>query len=457
MVDTAIQIIADFVSELAVKDIPEDVRGQARLCLLDTIGCMIAGANTEETTQVYNALAQTEGTGDSIIIGTSKRLSALGAMQCNAYSGDIFELNDLIGGHASIGIISAAIAAAELSNPVVEEFIRALVVGIETTARVYHAFYPHQKAMTDVGMVSVGLSSAVGAAATTAALMKHDPVTIMHALANSAALANWCPAEVIFGDGGTIKPMLFGALPALAGYRGAAFAAAGITGPKEILDGSRGYFATIATDWSSEVLASRDWHLRRPRRKLHACCGYIHSAFDALAMLAADPSFKFELVDSVSVEVPAFILPAIAKSSPPVSANDARFHIQYMLAHAMLGADAAIPAYSLDFRTHISRPEIRKTMAKINVSANNELTHYHQSRASVSFSTGSVVAVENTAPRGSAQRPLSVAELEEKFVSLAVPTFGKANAPAIWTDGMSLADDALIKPFLTKLSHRTEY
>lgn len=452
MVDTAIQIIADFVSELAAKDIPDDVTKQARLCLLDTIGCMIAGANTEETSQIYDALAKTEGFGDSIIVGTSKRLGVLGAMQCNAYSGDIFELNDLIGGHASIGIVSAAIAAAELSNPTVKEFVHSLVVGLETTARVYHAFYPYQKAMTDVGMVSVGLSSAVGAAATMAVLMKYDPATMVHALANGAALANWCPAEVIFGDGGTIKPMLFGALPALAGFRGAAFAAAGITGPKEILDGSRGYFATIATDWSSEVLASRKWYLREPRRKLHACCGYIHSAFDALVMLAADPDFEVELMDSVSVEVPAFILPAIAKVSPPVSANDARFHIQYMLAHALLGADAVTPSHSLGFRAHMNRPEIRDTMAKINVSANNELTHYHQSRASARFSTGIVMTVENAAPRGSAQKPLSATELEDKFISLAAPTFGEASASAIWTDGMNLAENASIKPFLSKFS-----
>lgn len=457
MVDTAIQILADFVSGLAVKDIPDDVEKQARLCLLDTIGCMIAGANTEETTQVYDALAKTEGTGQAIIIGTSKQLSVLGAMQCNAYSGDIFELNDLIGGHASIGIVSTAIAAAELCNPTLKEFVQALVVGLETTARIYHAFYPYQKAMTDVGMVSVGLSSAVGAAATTALLMKYDPATMVHALANSAALANWCPAEVIFGDGGTVKPMLFGALPALAGLRGAAFAASGITGPKEILDGSRGYFATIATDWSSETLASRDWYLRRPRRKLHACCGYIHSAFDALAMLAGDPSFKVELVDSVAVEVPAFILPAIAKSSPPISANDARFHIQYMLAHALLGADAVTPTHSLDFQAHMSRPEIRKTMAKIDVSANNELTHYHQSRALISFSTGDVVTVENAAPRGSAQKPLSLAELEGKFISLAAPTFGKIDASAIWADGMNLAEETPIKPFFTRLSRQATH
>lgn len=54
--------------------------------------------------------------GNCTVIGSSVRLSMTAAARCNAYAGDLFELNDLLGGHASIGNVDAMLSVAEGEN-----------------------------------------------------------------------------------------------------------------------------------------------------------------------------------------------------------------------------------------------------------------------------------------------------------------------------------------------------
>ena len=144
------------------------------------------------------------------MIGTSVSLPTREAARCNGYFGDIFELNDLTGGHASIGNVAAALALAEESGAAGPDLLVALIAGIEVTTRIYNTLYPTLKAYDECGMVPVGLPSSVGAAAVAARLLGLDAEQTRAALAIAAGLAGWCPAEVIFGGQSTLKPMLFG-------------------------------------------------------------------------------------------------------------------------------------------------------------------------------------------------------------------------------------------------------
>ncbi|MEQ9022949.1 MAG: MmgE/PrpD family protein, partial [Pseudomonadales bacterium] len=100
---TPIEQLANFVFDLAPAHIPDVVTKQARLCILDTLGCMIAGSQTKEARALLEVEHASHGKGDSTVAGSSRRLSSDAAARVNAYMGDIFELNDLISGHASIG------------------------------------------------------------------------------------------------------------------------------------------------------------------------------------------------------------------------------------------------------------------------------------------------------------------------------------------------------------------
>ena len=54
---------AQYAASLRYDDLPQDVRKLAHLVLLDTLGCAMAGAGTEEVNQRRHAMQQANGGG----------------------------------------------------------------------------------------------------------------------------------------------------------------------------------------------------------------------------------------------------------------------------------------------------------------------------------------------------------------------------------------------------------
>ena len=389
--------------------------------VLDTIGCMLAGADTPEGAMLLDAESGSGGDGPlARVIGHAQALPIGAAARVHGYWGDIFELNDLIGGHASIGNVAAALALVEGCGASGAALTRAVIAGIEVTSRVYASVYPTLKPYTDVAMVTPGLVSAFGAAAVAASLqgMSHDETR--EALAIAGALTTWCPAETIFGEGGTVKPMLFGAWPAATGLRAAGYAKHGMTGPGRLLESPIGLFATLCREYDSRVIADDSrWFLAEPRRKLHACCGYTHSAVDLIVDLRQQLGASVLKGSMLQVAMPAYVIPAVSKQDLPRTANEARFHVEYCTALAACGTDVILPQHSVDFDAHLHRPEVRTMIANIEVVPDPELTHYHQCRVTVLKGGAELHHARSDGPRGSPQNPLGDAEVIAKFQRLA--------------------------------------
>ena len=420
--------------------IPAAVKYQACLCILDTIGCMLAGARTEEAALMLaceQALAGAEGgSAQATIAGHAARLPLLAALRTNGYLGDALELNDLIGGHASIGNVSAALALAETEGASGERLLEAVVRGIEVTTLVYNAVYPTLKRYTDSALVPVGIPASIGAAAAAAHLLQLDEAQTLHAMAIAGGLAGWCPAEVIFGQGGSMKPLLFGAQPGATGVTAALYARQGMTGPQALLDGPLGYFRTSALD--ARFHDHGTWALAQPRRKLHACCGYLHSAVDAVGRLRTHLGVAALAQGHIEVRVAPYVADVVNKPRQPLSPNDARFHLQYCLALVACGADVILPGHSIDLAAHLLRPEVQAAMQRIRVVQDAAITHYHHCEVVHEDASGMCTAQAVTAPRGSPQEPLGDDEVVGKFMALATPVIGESAARAFASETLAL-------------------
>jgi len=413
--------LAHFVTTLNLERVPSIVRRQAGLCILDTIGCILAGAETLEGAMLFEAESESNGGRGTSLIGSAQALPTEAAARVYGYWGDIFELNDLIGGHASIGNVAAALALIEDCEASGAALLKAVIAGIEVTSRIYASVYPTLKPYTEMAMVTPGLVSAFGSAAVAASLYGMSRDKTREALAIAGTLTTWCPAEAIFGSGGTVKPMLFGAWPAAIGIRSVRYANHEMTGPSRLLESRIGLFATLCQEFEPNVIAdSTRWFLAEPRRKLHACCGYTHSAIDLIVEIRNRLGADVLERSTIRIAMPPYVIPAVSKPELPASPNEARFHIEYCAALAACGADVILPEHSSDIRTHLFRPELRAMMANIQVVPNPELTHYHQSRITV-LNDGIVLHDAHCdAPRGSPLNPLSDEEVIEKFQRLAM-------------------------------------
>jgi 2-methylcitrate dehydratase PrpD len=408
--------LAQHAAAIRLATAPDAIRRQATLCILDTVGCIVAGACVEDWKPLLAAEAAESRHEAATVVGTGRRLSVHAAARVNAYMGDIFELNDLIGGHGSIGNVTALLALGESLGSSGAELVEAVTVGLEVTARVYSGYYPAMKPYDEVGMNPVTFPSSYGVAAGAARLMKLGERELSQAMGIAGTLAGWCPAEVVFGDGGGVKPMLFGACPATAGLAGARYARAGMTGPKQLLEGPRGYYVTAARAmFPEQVRDRRTWYLEAPRRKYHAACGYIHSPIDVVASLRRD-GVSFDNVSEIRVGVTALTVPAVSKVRPPSSGNEARFHLAYCVALAALGEDVILPEHSIGFEQHVARPDVAAMMAKVRVVADPAQTHYHHCAVTLLAPDGAVAATrEGRGPKGSPQNPMTDDEVLDKF------------------------------------------
>ena len=448
---SALALLAHQVGGMTADVIPEAVRRQARLCILDTVGCIVAGTRTEEASLVL-ACEPSEGTGPTATVaGTPYRRTLRSAIRINGYLGDVLELNDLIGGHASIGNVTAALALAETLGASGTRTLEAVIRGIEVTARVYGAVYASLKRYTDTGLVPVGIPSSIGAAAAAAHLLGLDDQQTLHAMAIAGSLAGWCPAEVIFGDGGSVKPMLFGAQPADAGVTAARYARAGMTGPVALLDSKIGYFATVSATGTFDADSWTDrWALARPRRKLHACCGYLHTPVDALGRVRQQlgPALKDARIE---LHVAPYVADVVSKHRPPTSPNDARFHLQYCLALVACGADAILPEHSIALQAQLRRPDVQAAMRRVEVVQDPALTHYHQCRVVVRDAAGRRFEQALDAPRGSAQEPLSDDEVVLKFNVLSEPVLGASCMARFIESALALEGVADVRDWVRQL------
>ena len=437
---TLIEWLAAYGHGVDLAEAPDNVAEQSALCVLDTVGCIVAGARTPEARTLYQAEKSQHG--------EMEEWPAEVAARTLGFLGDVLELNDLIGGHSSIGVVTAVLAGSRGREVSGAELLRAVAAGTEVTARLYESSVGRFKPYSEGGTVVVSYFNALGAATALSMIHSLDPDRTAHAMAMAATIGTWCPAEVIFGNGGTIKPILFGANPASSAVQAVAYARHGLTGPLRLLESPIGMMTSLTTEFNQAQLQDVDrWFITTPQRKLHASCGYTHSSIDAVSSMRLDQQ-ELEAIESIEVAVPAFFKEAVGKVGAPESPNDARFHLGYLVALAIQGKYPILPEHSLDLENELAWGRTMDLSGKVRIvpedaAAEGATKPYNVSRITVRFRDGATRSSTCLSPKGSADNPLSDDEVVEKFLQLVAPSTGQAGAKELAEDllGVRGAED----------------
>jgi 2-methylcitrate dehydratase len=136
-----IEHLACWVLAPRAQDIPDAAVEQAKLLMLDTIGCGYAALDEESACAVLATLADLGGAPHCSVIGAAPKTSAPNAVLVNGALIRILDLNDYvnnrkgeIGGHPSDNI-PVALAAGEMCGASGHELIAAIVLGYEIFGR----------------------------------------------------------------------------------------------------------------------------------------------------------------------------------------------------------------------------------------------------------------------------------------------------------------------------------
>src|SRR5437588_10175884 len=138
---STIEQLTDWVLAQRTQDIAAAAVNQAKILLLDTIGCGYAAYEEEAAHAVLATLKDMGGTPQCTVIGSATRTNAPNAVLVNGSLIRILDLNDYvntksgqIGGHPSDNI-PVARAAGEFAGASGREVLAAIVLGYEIYGR----------------------------------------------------------------------------------------------------------------------------------------------------------------------------------------------------------------------------------------------------------------------------------------------------------------------------------
>ena len=417
------ELLADLLTKADSNAIPPNTLRRARYYFLDWLASAIAGTQTHPGRIVLEFAKRRTGAGASVI-GLEGTCSPEVAAFVNGALSHIVEMDDLHRAsvvHPATVVIPAALACAERVGASGRELLVAIVLGYEVAIRIGEAVgRSHYERWH-----STGTCGTFGAAAAAGWLMKLDHRQMVWALGNagSQAAGLW----QFMADGAMTKHLHAGKAAAN-GLMAAELAHDGFTGPREILEGRRGFFSATSQDARPEkVIEGLADALNRPKIegvsvKPYASCRHTHSAIDAALRLRSLHNLDPRQIATVRIQTYRAALD-VADNPAPITPYAAKFSIQYCTARALLSGSAGLDDFATERIQDIAVQAIMtKTVAEVDDSLDRQYPAEWPTRLVLTLLDGTTLSELVTLPKGDPENPLTEAELEDKFRRLVTGT-----------------------------------
>jgi 2-methylcitrate dehydratase PrpD len=428
---TIAEALAERIASVQYDALPEGALHWARVAILDTVGCTLAGAD-EPCARIVARV--TAAPGPCLVFGSAQRVAPLDAALINgtaAHAHDFDDCSNTLGGHPSAPILPALFALAETRTVDGRAFVAAYVAGWEAETRIARGinFYHYEKGWHPTATIGV-----FGAAAACSHLLGLAPDATSKALALAASFSSGVKAN--FGT--MTKPLhvghcsrngLFAALLASEGFTANPGAMEHKQGFLHVFNGEGNFNAeAMLNDWGSP------WDIVQPgvAIKQYPCCGSTHPAVDAMLSLVREHRLTPSMVERVDSWTHPRRL-AHTNRPDPQSELDAKFSVQYCLARALLDRRVSLEQFEGDsFR----EPAIRALLPRIHAAPHPEMsmasTEHFGAEVRATLTDGRVLTAKVARPLGRGpENPLPAESLEAKFLSCAARALPMEAAEAL--------------------------
>ncbi len=402
--------------------LPDDVVRATKLRIMDAIGLALAGAGTSFGRSVLEAERALSPEGPGTVFGTGERLPIGSAAFVNGARVQALEFDDTHNEsivHMSGPVVAAALALAQVQPLSGKDVIRAIATGNEVSCRVGSVSVGqfHKR-----GFHPTGLFTPFGVTYLASQLMGLDIDTTSRAV---GIVGSFAAGLLECWVDGTDSKFLHSGWAARAGLTAAALARAGTTGPPAILEGRFGLFASHVQDASAprqfERVTARlgdDWESRRASFKPFPAAHVLHPYISAALRLRQSFGIAVEDVVRVDCPVASFIVGIVCEPVDekwePRTTSHGRVSLQFSLAEALATGRLGKDAYDQKARHD---PAILALARRVHYRPDSRfdgLAHF-PGEVTVTLRDGRVLTEVEEFNRGSAQNPMTEAELREKF------------------------------------------
>ncbi|MBV8159315.1 MAG: MmgE/PrpD family protein [Acidimicrobiia bacterium] len=291
MSDPRVADIGAWAAELVVDDVPPDVLALARDQRRSVLASVAASTRDGAARRVLAAVETWAHDGPVVLPGTERRVAVEDALYGAAALSMALDFDDYVcfghTGHSGVLVPLALAAETGASGP---EQLVAQTVANEVEARLGGACL--------VGPLNGQLWSFIhgaGAALAAGRLLGLDATGMAHALALALSQA---PRATVPGFMAPDSKLLTAAEPTVMGIRAARLAAAGVSGPLDVLEHPEGFLAAFADAPLPGMLdgLGEGWATRTLCVKPYPGCAYLDTIVDALLELGPPAAAAVEHV-----------------------------------------------------------------------------------------------------------------------------------------------------------------
>jgi 2-methylcitrate dehydratase PrpD len=212
------------------------------------------------------------------------------------------------------------------------------------------------------------------------------------------------------------------------GLVAALLAARGLTGTAGVLEAPYGGFASAYSDADGESLASvmeglgDRWETSRFSIKFYPCCGSNHTSIDAWwALREQEPHLTAEDIADIEVRCSTLTAEHVGWPYSPDTVTTAQMNLRYCLAAAVVDGRFTVEQVAPE---RVADPKILSLVNRIRVVADPRIDalgrdRRHHVEVTVTNEDGKAVTAKRERAKGSAEDPLSHAEVIAKFTSQA--------------------------------------
>lgn len=406
---------------ISFETMPPDAVLAAKTCVLDWIGCALAGCGEPLVRILLDESAQQNASGRASVIGHDLRTASTWAALVNGAASHALDYDDthlVMSGHPSVPVLPAALALAEEETSSGARLLAAFVAGVETECRLGPLLgFGHYAA----GWHSTATLGTFGGTAACCHLLALDEEKWLNAFGIAGTEA--AGLKSVFGS--MSKPLQAGKAAAN-GLFAARLAAQGFTSNPAILEATQGFAATHDAELRPAVLAElgNRYLVRDTVFKYHASCYLTHSAIEAVLALSETEKLGADRVRAVEVRVPPGHL-QVCNITEPRTGLEGKFSLRATVAMALLGDDTADPTAFSDDR--MSSAELRAMRDKVAVQPSPDVGGT-QTRIDILLADGSTRSETVDVGHPAADLERQWERLQTKFMRLAAPVLGEQTA-----------------------------
>jgi 2-methylcitrate dehydratase PrpD len=413
------ELLVNFLYNLNYNDLPSEVIDQAKKCLLDYLGVVLAGSATETAKKMQAFLSRFNDEKNITAIGYRRKTDIFKASLVNGITSHALELDEghrRSTVHSSAAVISTLLPLVEQENIDGMKAIAAIVAGYETTIRIGRAIQPSHR---NRGFHATATCGTFGAAMTASKVLNLTEKEMSCALGIAGTSASGL--QQYLEDGSEIKQYHPGKA-ALCGILAAYLAQSGVTAPNNILEGKLAFFQSASDNYNISEITNNlgdKYSILEVYFKPYAACRHCHAPIEAVINIRSKKNIEVDNVEKINVLT--YKSAVDGHTNPyPQSEVGAKMSLPFSVAVALKTGRASPKEFTPVFFNNL---EVLNLAKIVEAQEEPELSHLYPDKrpAIVEIVTkdGNKFRERVDFPKGEPENPLSDKEIIKKFTDLA--------------------------------------